>query len=94
MYTNQFLLPRSPLKRSQKTLDFDIPPTSLRVNTVNCDEGQIVTGGGFRTTDDPNLYIWGNEPLHDNTGWHVSLSNYGAAERSVTIYAMCINITE
>ena len=75
-----------------RTLDFTISPNSLAERTVSCEADEVVTGGGFRITDDPKLFVWKNVPSGNGKGWSIGISNYGTSTRSVTVYAICVKV--
>lgn len=67
------------------------PPTSCcRTASVSCDSDEIVSGGGFSRADDPNLEVFYSRP--SGNGWSVSMSNYGAATRSIEVFAVCLKL--
>jgi hypothetical protein len=75
-----------------RTEQFNISPSQLAERSVVCQDDEIVVAGGFRVEDDPKLFIWRNTPSTDKKRWQLSLSNYGTAVRSVTIYAVCVKV--
>ena len=74
--------------------EFNILPAQLFERAVACEDDEIVTGGGFRLTDDPKLFVWRNAPSENKKGWGLSISNYGTSTRSVTAYAICVKVAE
>ena len=67
------------------------PTTCCRTATANCNADEVVTGGGFQRADDPNLELFYSRPNAAN-GWSVSMSNYGGATRTLTVYAVCLKM--
>ena len=74
--------------------EFNILPAQLFERAVACEDDEIVTGGGFRLTDDPKLFVWRNAPSENKKRWGLSISNYGTSTRSVTAYAICVKVAE
>ena len=73
----------------QKRLNFDIVPNQENNQTLECDEGYKVVGGGFTMNDDPDLVIWDNSPLSDK-GWKVSITNRGDDRLPGQIHVICM----
>jgi hypothetical protein len=53
-----------------------------------CPAGWVVTGGGF-SADSPDVYIYSQLP--EGNGWSASGKNYGSADHSLTVYAICLS---
>ena len=73
-----------------RTSKITIREKELRELYVSCEDGEIATGGGFKTEDVPNLFVWKNSPSMNGAAWGVSLSNHGTASSAVTAYAVCV----
>lgn len=69
---------------------FTVGSSSLKTTVAQCLSGETVTGGGYQTTDDPNLNVWEDRPSSNLSGWLVSVSNYGSTSRSGTVHAICV----
>ena len=69
---------------------FTVNATSLRTTTAPCQAGETVVGGGYSVEDDPQLNVWENRPNTALTGWLVSVSNYGSANRNGRVHAICV----
>ena len=61
--------------------------------TVNCEPGEIATGGGFAGTAEGILILdsapWGQSPVAGPTGWRVRAKNNLSASYGFTVYVIC-----
>jgi hypothetical protein len=58
-------------------------------STVNCDTGEILTGGGFEAHS-TLIRIYKSFPVDDNT-WIVSGFNEGSAAATLAPFAICVD---
>jgi hypothetical protein len=77
------------LSVTRRSYSFSVSAGTMSFGSATCAAGEVATGGGLTMTDDPNLNVWENYPNNSN-GWKVSISNYGGAARSVTVYVICL----
>ncbi len=67
------------------------PLTCCTSATASCNSDEIATGGGFaRDADDPSLEVRYSRP--STNGWTAQMTNYGPAQRSLTVYAVCLKL--
>lgn len=75
---------------TRREATFTVNAGSLRTTQARCQAGETVIGGGYLVEDDTNLNVWENAPNGNLTRWRVSVSNFGTANRSGTVYAICV----
>lgn len=81
--------------------DAVIPAGGADEFVVECDSGDVATGGGYFTPGPDNVYVQLSEPypggldVHEApTGWHVTLwSNLTTAGAATSAYAVCLDVT-
>lgn len=79
------------LSKTVRTSTAASPPTSCcRTANVTCNSDEIVSGGGFSRADDPNVEVFYSRP--SGNGWSVSMTNYGTAQRSIEVFAVCLKL--
>jgi hypothetical protein len=66
----------------------NINPSETEFAFVDCPSGQLVTGGGF-TTSNVNLRVTTSHP-HDANTWVAEGVNQGTSEATLVGYALCV----
>jgi len=72
---------------TERSADFTMPPKSLTPKSVNCEDDEVVTGGGYFVEDFPFLNVWRNQPA--TNGWSVAVSKFGDTEQGGSVHALC-----
>ena len=75
---------------SSRTKQLDAPPISMPAGDVQCQEGEVVTGGGFKLNDALFSTIISSNKV--SNGWAVTFVNNGDRSTFATIFADCAHI--
>jgi hypothetical protein len=73
-----------------RTKQLEAPAASMPAGDVQCLEGEVVTGGGFKLNDPAISTIVASNKV--SNGWAVSFVNDGGYPTSATIFAQCAHI--
>lgn len=72
-----------------RTEEITLSPGDGLTRGVDCPAGEIVTGGGLRTSQNLIVRVHSTFPQDQNT-WSVAAINDGPGDSVVTLYAVCI----
>ena len=75
---------------SSRTKQLDAPPVSMPAGDVQCQQDEVVTGGGFKLDDPTASTIIASNKM--SNGWAVSFVNNGDRPTFATIFAQCAHI--
>ena len=75
---------------SSRTKQLDALPISMPAGDVQCQEGEVVTGGGFKLNDNLSSTIISSNKV--SNGWAVTFVNNGDRSTFATIFAECAHI--
>lgn len=73
-----------------RTKQLEAPAASMPAGDVQCLEGEVVTGGGFKLNDPAISTIVASNKV--SNGWAVSFVNDGGYPTFATIFAQCAHI--
>ena len=73
-----------------RTKQLDAPPISMPAGDVQCQQGEVVTGGGFKLNDPTSSTIISSNKV--SNGWAVTFVNNGDRPTFATIFAECAHI--
>lgn len=61
-----------------------------------CDEGDLVTGGGYSTNGDYISEVYANQPRgggpHDSTEWFAAVKNNDTVAIGLSVYVVCLDL--
>ena len=75
---------------SSRTKQLDAPPVSMPAGDVQCQQDEVVTGGGFKLNDPTFSTIISSNKV--SNGWAVTFMNNGDRPAFATIFAQCAHI--
>ena len=74
-----------------RTSSVTLGPTSCcRTATATCNADEVATGGGFERADDPSVEVRYSRP--STNGWSAQMTNYGPANRTLKVFAVCLKL--
>jgi len=70
-----------------------LPTAASLIRDLSCPPGKLAVGGGLTHPFSSAVVVLESGPFPDGKGWHASIKNESGATVTITVYAICVNVT-